>query len=94
MVLELRDAATPATRRTTAYKVRRLVEKSLMRSYRFPTMKPTATRKTSDLPIRFRPAFIALTFVCLILLALLGFHPTLSGKLRVHDKIQRTQRLV
>lgn len=104
MVLELRDppsasasgsaaqGTTTTSRRSAVYRLRRTLERSLLRSFRFPTLKPTATRKTSDLPIRFRPAFVALTFLCLILLALLGFHPTLSGKLGVHDKLQRECR--
>ena len=37
--------------------------------------------RVEALPLRIRPAFVLLTFVSLVVLALLGFHPTLAQKI-------------
>lgn len=91
---QLRDPSSSAPGRGTlcssqAARLRRSLSRYLFRSYRFPALRPTPARRSSDLPIRFRPAFLGLTFLQLILLALLGFHPTLGGQLGVNDKLQR-----
>ena len=44
-------------------------------------------KESIALPLRVRPAFIAITAVVMVLLALLGFHPTLAGRTRVNDKV-------
>ncbi|BGP43784.1 hypothetical protein JCM10450v2_007982 [Rhodotorula kratochvilovae] len=41
--------------------------------------------RLADLPLRIRPAFIVLTFVTLLVLSLLGFHPTLATHLAPPD---------
>ena len=48
---------------------------------------PGAKSEPLALPLRVRPAFIAITAVVMVLLALLGFHPTLASKTRVNDKV-------
>lgn len=40
-----------------------------------------ASFRLADLPLRIRPAFVLLTFVSLLVLSLLGFHPTLARHL-------------
>ncbi|GAA6055687.1 hypothetical protein JCM3770_001021 [Rhodotorula araucariae] len=37
--------------------------------------------RLADLPLRIRPAFVVLTFLSLLVLSLLGFHPTLATHL-------------
>ncbi|GAA99228.1 uncharacterized protein L969DRAFT_16533 [Mixia osmundae IAM 14324] len=39
-----------------------------------------------EVPLRFRPAFALLTAFTLIILSILGFHPTAGSKLPVNDK--------
>lgn len=41
----------------------------------------------AGLPLRIRPAFVALTFLTLLILSALGFHPTLASKTRINDKL-------
>jgi len=48
---------------------------------------PGAKSEPLALPLRVRPAFIALTAIVMVLLALLGFHPTLASRTRINDKI-------
>ncbi|GAA6025416.1 hypothetical protein JCM10207_004544, partial [Rhodosporidiobolus poonsookiae] len=51
-----------------------------------------ASFRLAGLPLRIRPAFILFTFLCLLVLSLLGFHPTLAShiarpKVPFSDKI-------
>ncbi|GJN94103.1 hypothetical protein Rhopal_007177-T1 [Rhodotorula paludigena] len=41
--------------------------------------------RLAELPLRIRPAFIVLTFLTLLVLSLLGFHPTLAQRLAPPD---------
>ncbi|GAA5839746.1 hypothetical protein JCM9279_005156 [Rhodotorula babjevae] len=41
--------------------------------------------RLADLPLRIRPAFVLLTFLSLLVLSLLGFHPTLAHHLAPPD---------
>ena len=53
---------------------------------------PGAKSEPLALPLRVRPAFIALTAIVMVLLALLGFHPTLASRTRINDKVLRACR--
>lgn len=79
------------TRPTQAYRARKLLGRALLHSIEIPS--PTPQSFLTSLPIRIRPAFLALCFVCFIPLALLGFHPNLSGRLGVRFLLSRPIRI-
>jgi hypothetical protein len=76
------------SQRSVAYRYRRKFERFVLQSYRLPS--PSAESPVSRLPVRFRPIFMALSFLSVLVLLVLGAHPTLSGTLKVNDKVQRS----
>lgn len=55
----------------------------LARSRRPADLKRVALSsfRLQSLPLKIRPAFVVLTGLTLVLLSVLGFHPTLAGKI-------------
>lgn len=91
-MVQLHEPPAPQARPSVSslHKARRVLSRTLLRSFRVPPIfLPNQNKTLVQLPIRIRPAFLCLTVLVLVCLALLGFHPTLSGKIMVHDKIQR-----